>query len=188
MIEPLYATALFLIHTIFSLYAFVLGLRLLLVWVYADYYQPLVQFVVKLTQKPLTPFRKIFPIKKNIEWGTLIFLALWLALKIICLGLLGAGIPNILGLGVLILAELFKLFLSIYFYAIVLQALFSWIPTYSPMIALLEQITAPVMKPIKKLIPPIAGIDISPIPALILISAAQLLLVDYLFILGSHLS
>lgn len=188
MTEPLYTAALFLIHTIFSLYAFVLGLRILLVWVYADYYQPLVQFVVKVTQKPLTPFRKLFPLKKNIEWGTLVFLMLWLALKIILLSLLGFGLPKPLGILALTLSETLKLFLVIYFYAIILQVIFSWLPIYSPMLGLLNQLTSPIMRPIKRWIPPIAGLDLSPIFAMIILTLGQLLLVDYLFLLGKQLS
>ena len=64
------------------------------------------------------------------------------------------------------------------FWLIIIQAILSWVqPGYNPNLALFHQLAEPVLAPFRRFIPPIAGLDLSPIAALIAIKLAQILLV-----------
>lgn len=180
---------LFLVSTLFDLYLFVLALRLMLVWARADYYNPLSQFVIKLTQWIINPLRKIIPNVKNIELSTVIVFLLFEMIKFYLIFLLTQGMPKPLGVLILSIADGLKTLLNIFFYAILAQAVLSWIHSpYSPIRNMLNQITYPLMRPFQRLIPPIAGMDISPIPVMIVLQLLIIILVTPLLGFGMRLA
>jgi YggT family protein len=101
------------------------------------------------------------------------------------MGLVLAGMANPIGLLVLSSADMLRSVLNLFFYAILFQAIMSWFSSpYSPISQLLAKITDPIMRPLHRAIPPVSGIDISPIPAMILLQLAQILIVGPLFSRG----
>jgi YggT family protein len=166
--------AIYLISTLFSLYLSLVMLRFLLQLVRADFHNPLSQFVVKVTTPPLRLFRRFIPGVAGIDLASIVLL---LGLQMLMLWLMhlasGRGI-NIGGLVVLSLAELISLTLSIYLIAIIAQVILSWLGPqgYNPIAGVLYSLTEPVMRPARRLLPPMSGIDLSPI---IVILALQLL-------------
>ena len=174
----------FLINTLFDLYLFVLVVRFILVWIHADYYHPVTQFIIKLTQKPVLLLKKILPNIQRIEISSLALILLLETVKYFFIIRLNFGFLSPSGLFILASADSLKLFASTFFYAILLQAILSWIQPYSPVAELLHQFTSPIMRPIQRWMPPIAHFDLSPIPALIGLQLFIMLIVNPLMGMG----
>lgn len=189
MSDPLNNAGIFLVTTLFDLYLFILAIRLILVWVRADYFNPLSQITVKLTNPLITPLRRIIPNIANLELATLLSIIVFEMLKFLLIGIMTSGMPNISGLFILAFADTLKIVLNIFFYGILIQALLSWLqPGYSPMTQILMKITSVILRPIQRVIPPVAGFDISPIPALIGLQLLTILLVSPLFGIGLRIA
>ncbi len=175
MLSPIKNALLFLIQMVFDLYLLVLMVRLILFWSKSNYFNPITQTVIKLTQRIINPLRRIIPNYKNLETATLVTIFIIESIKYFLLGLIAYGVQNSVGIFFLAFIEMIKLLLNTFFYAILLQAILSWVNAgYSPLGEVLAQITSPIMRPLRRLIPPVGGFDISPIPALI---GLQLLLI-----------
>ena len=162
----------YLISTIIGLYIIIVLLRFLLQWVKADFYNPLSQFIVKATSPVLIPMRRIIPGLFGLDIASLL-----LAYTLQCIEnvLLFAirGIPlNPLFLLWHSIGSLLSILLYIYFFAIMVQVIISWISPgqYNPAIALIHRITEPVMQPARKILPPFSGFDLSPLLVFIVLN------------------
>jgi len=175
---------LFLISTLFNLYILVLIIRLILAWAKADYSHPITQLVVRLTSFIIKPMKKFLPDIGGIELSTLVLIILVEVIKYFVITLLSFGLPNVIGLLILAIGDSIKLILEILFYAILLQAILSWVQPGSPINHVLNKLTSPIMRPLQRVIPPVAGIDISPIPALIILQLLIIIVVNPLLGLG----
>lgn len=174
MPNTLQTALLFLIDTVFSLYIGILVVRAILVWVGANYFDPLTQFVIRCTNFISKPLRRVIPNYRNIEISTLLLIFTLEIVKYLLIGFITYGVPNIVGILILSLGDIIRLFLLVFFYAIILQAIFSWVQPYSPVNRALHQFTSPIMQPLHRIVPPVGGFDITPIPALIIL---QLLII-----------
>lgn len=189
MVSQFNSSGLFLVKTLFDLYIFVLMLRLILAFVRADFHHPLTQFVVKLTQFIIAPLRKILPNIGNIETSSLVLIFVLETIKFMLIGILFIGTPNIVGAFVLGLGDALNQLINIFFYAILISVILSWVQgPYSPASVLINQITLPIMQPLRRIIPPIGGMDITPIPAMILLQLLGILLVAPIMQFGTHLA
>ena len=155
----------YLISTIIGLYIIIVLLRFLLQMVRADFYNPLSQFIVKATSPVLKPMRRIIPGLFGVDIASLL---LAYGLQVIENALLFAfkGISlNPLFLLWYSIGSLLTLLLYIYFFAILIQVIVSWVSpgTYNPVTAIIHQISEPVMRPARKILPPFSGMDLSPI-------------------------
>lgn len=172
----------FLIQTLFGLYILVIMLRFLLQWVKADFYNPLSQFVVKVTNPPLLPLRKIIPGLFNLDMAALVLALALQIVEYLLIGQMTGQSVSFIALILLSLLALVKLVLYIFLVSIIIEAVFSWINpgSYNPMIAVIHQLNAPLLRPARRLIPPVGGMDLSPLAVLIVL---QLLImaVPYLF-------
>jgi YggT family protein len=184
MSDTLRAATLFLITTVFNLYLFVLMVRLILAWVNADYFHPATQFVLKCTNFLVKPLKTYIPNYRRLETATLVCILVIAAIKFFFISLLSFGLPNVVGLLILSVTDALKLLLETFFYAIFLQAILSWLQPGSPIARVLDQFNAPIMHPLQRLIPPVGGFDISPIPALIILQLLILVLVKEFIYLG----
>ena len=165
---------LFLINTIFDLYLFVLMVRIILVYVGANYFDPITRFIIKLTDFIVKPVRRFIPNVKRFELASILILFVLEIFKFLLVLLISFGTLNVLGLLLLALGDILKRLFITFFYAVLVQVILSWLQPYSPMNRLLYQFIAPVSRPFQRLIPPISGIDITPIFVLILL---QLLII-----------
>jgi len=170
----------FLIQSVFELYLFVLIIRLLLAFAHMHYFNPVVQLVTRLTQPIINPLRKFLPNFRNIELSTVALILVLELIKLFLLSMINGSplfIPVLLYVAV---TESLKLLCSILFYAIIIQVILSWLQStqYRQTAAseVLTAITSPIIRPIQRIIPPVAGFDISPIPALILLQFIMKLL------------
>ncbi|MEM7466958.1 MAG: YggT family protein [Pseudomonadota bacterium] len=170
----------FLIEFIFGLYILAVMLRFLLQFIRADFYNPLAQAIVTVTNPPLRPLRRIIPAFRTIDTSSLV---LMLALQIIAtlLILLLRGLaPNPIGVLVMAIGELAGKAVYILLFSIFIQVIASWIApgNYNPVLTLLDSITAPLMRPARRLIPPIGGLDLSPMAAVLVLYLALMLIVQ----------
>ncbi|MDH5469602.1 MAG: YggT family protein [Gammaproteobacteria bacterium] len=168
----------FLISTLFSLYILAVMLRFLLGMVRADFYNPISQFLVKITNPLLVPLRKIIPGAGKVDVAAII---LMLVLQLIMLAIIVAlrGVtPPLLTLLLAAIGELVILAINIFLFAIIVQVIISWVNpgSYNPVNGLLNSLTSPVMRPIQRLLPPMSGIDLSPLFALIGLQVLKMLI------------
>ncbi len=172
----------FLIETLFDLYIIVLMLRFILQQVRADFYNPISQFIVKATDPVLKPARKLIPGFGGIDVATIVVIVAFIAIKIFIIALLSGYSPSVLALLVTGIRDFITLALNIFIFAIIIQAILSWInpDPYNPVAGVLFSITRPVLTPFRRLIKPVGGLDLSPLIALIALMFIERL-VSYLF-------
>lgn len=173
------ASANFLIGALFGLYILAVMLRLLLQWVRADFYNPISQFIVRITNPTVIPLRRIIPSVGRVDTGSVILLLVLQAIELVLSYIVAGHTFTAAGVAVGTAAGLLGLLLNIFIFSILIQAVFSWIGpgTYNPLTSLLHYLTTPVLAPIQRLIPPVAGIDLSPLFAVIGLQLMQILLV-----------
>ena len=178
----------FLLDTIFGFFVFVLLARFYLQLMRAPFRNPLGQFVSELTNWLVLPARRFIPGMFGVDLAS--FLLAWLieALLLFLLYLLGgAGIVRGPGLVIgifltLSLLELVRYSLYLLIGVILIQAVISWINPYAPLAPLFNALTAPFLRPFRRLIPPIGNVDLSPLFALVV---AQLLLIPLEYVARS---
>lgn len=172
----------FLIRTLFELYILAVMLRFLLQWTRADFYNPISQFLVKVTNPLLRPLRRVIPGIAGLDMAAVV---LMLVLEMVALGLVamlrGGGIGPA-GLILWSVAELVSLAFNIFIFSIIIQALLSWVNpgTYNPVAGLLYSLNAPLLRPFSRLLPPISGIDLSPLFAILALQVVKMLVVPLL--------
>jgi len=169
----------FLVDTLLSLALFVVLARLLLQWARADFRNPIAQAIVRLTNPLILPLRRVLPPIGKVDTASVVAVILVAIIKRgILFALTGYGTPGLEVWLQAIAVELVQALLRTYFYAILLYALLSLIAPggYSPLQSVLASICEPILRPFRRLIPPIAGIDLSPLWAVIAIQALLLLL------------
>ncbi len=172
----------FLIQTLFGFYILAVMLRFLLQCVRADFYNPLVQFLVRITNPPLLPLRRIVPGYRGLDLASVVLaFALQLA-EVLLVTLLLDRSASVGGLLLLTVAELLKLLINIYLWSVVIQAVLSWFnpDPYHPAARVLAQLTAPLLRPARRLLPPISGVDLSPMLVIVALIFVSLLLQDFL--------
>jgi YggT family protein len=172
------AALLYLIDTLLSLAQLCFLLRLLLQWARADFRNPLLRAIVQLTSPALVPLRRLLPAIGRLDTAS-VLVVIALALLRVSMGSLlsGTGLPPWLLWVEVATLQILRLVLWTYFFAIVLYATLSFIApgTYSPAQALLNSLCEPVLRPFRRLIPPLANLDLSPLWAGILIQALLIL-------------
>ncbi len=169
-----------LINMLFSLYLFVLLIRILLPAVRADYYNPFSQFIIKLTQPLLAPLQKILPHTQRFDTAAVLLLWVLTCLKIwILFGLLLSTKISVWGGALFAIAQILEMLVQFYFFAIIIQSILSWIQprTHTSFGIILHQLTEPLLAPARRHIPPIAGLDISPLVVLIVLQLLNIVIV-----------
>lgn len=181
----------FLIQFIFGLYILAVLLRFLLQLVRADFYNPISQFLVTLTNPPLRPLRRLIPGLWGIDLASVLLLLVLTGLQWLLIYLLTTHTyPAPLGLVVYSLADLLKLTLYVFYGALLIRIIVSWINPYSqqnPALNLVVRLTEPLMRPARRLLPATGGIDFSPILVFLALGLAQILVLQPLLLLGQGL-
>ena len=169
----------FLVQTLFGLYILAVMLRLLLQMVRASFYNPLSQFLVKITNPVLVPLRRIIPGIAGFDVASLVLL---LALQLMQLVLIALMLDQGLGIGgllVLAIAKLIGLLVNVFFFSILIQVILSWVRPGddSPVSALIYSLNEPLLGPARRMLPPMGGFDLSPILVMIGLQLLSLLVV-----------
>ena len=179
----------YLVQTVLSLYLLAMLLRFVLQLVRADFYNPICQFLVKITNPLVIPLSKVIPGFGGMDMASLLLALLLQLAGIVALLLInGLGLPNVLLLLAWSALGVIGLLVNIYFFALLAMIILSWVAPGSnhPAIYLLFQITEPVMAPFRKALPAMGGMDFSPILLFILINIIQIALRHMAAGIGLH--
>jgi YggT family protein len=169
----------FLIETLAGLVAFVCLLRLLLQLSRADFRNPVARAVLQLSNPLILPLRRIVPPLGRLDSATALAVLLVMAVKLLLLQWLIGGVPaRPWHLLLQLLVQVAQLLLNTYLWAIMLHALLSMLApdSRSPGQSILYSLCEPVLRPIRRRIPAISGLDLSPLWALIAIQVALIIL------------
>lgn len=177
------SAGLMLVNTLINVYLFVLMLRFLLQFSRADYYNPVSQAVIKATRPVVAPLQRIFRPRGRFDPASLVAGLLIKGITIfVLLKLAGIGMPPIQGVLVASLAGVLSAILDIYFFALIIMIILSWVAPQAshPGAILIHQLVEPIMAPVRKVIPPLGMIDLSPIVVFIAINLVDSLVVGAL--------
>ncbi len=175
MASYLQSPLLFLIESLLGLYLTALLLRLLCQLVGVSYYNPLVQFIARITRPAILPFLPLLPRIGRFDLATFAALILVALLKHLILLWLQGGTVSLGAATAIGLLDIANLLFAIYIYGILAYALLSWFPIgYGhPLVQLLEELFDPILDRFRQIVPPIGGIDLSPLIALIALEALR---------------
>ena len=175
----------FLVRVLFGAYALVLMLRFLLQLTRADFHNPVSQFLVKATTPVLHPVRRFVPGYRGIDTASLILVWVVKSLEILLIILLtGIGTSPLIAI-LWSLPQIVELAINVFLFAILVQVILSWVNPggYNPVAPLVESLTAPLIVPLRRRLPPMGGLDFSPMVAMIGLVVLKMLLLPPLQVL-----
>lgn len=171
----------FLVNTLFDLYLMVVILRIWLQAARADFYNPFSQFIVKATQPIIAPLRRVIPSMGRLDTASILLALIVVALKYTLLSLMvGAAldVPSILLISVV---SVFKEAGVLLFWMLILRAILSWVSQgQNPIEMVMVQLTEPFLGPIRRIIPPMGGLDLSLLVLMIILNFLNILMVQYI--------
>ena len=187
-----------IINTLFDLYILLVLLRFLLQMLRADFYNPVSQFIVKLTTPPLKMMRRVIPSVGGQDAASIVLCLLLIYAKFLLMRALSIPAVHIGGVmaplsvsygGLLVfsIADLVALLLTVFLVAIIIKVILSWVNPghYNPVIGLVDRLAEPVLRPVRKIVPPIGGLYLSPLFATLLVLVAKMLIVPPIIYLGN---
>lgn len=171
--------ATFLITTLFGLYLLAVMLRFLFQLTRADFYNPISQFIVRITNPLLLPLRRVIPGVAGIDLASVVLMMLIQTLELSLTYWISGYGPHFAGLIVLAIGKLLSLAVSIFFFSILIQVIISWVNpgAYNPITSLLYSLNEPLLAPARRMIPPLSGLDLSPLVVIIILQLVSYLVV-----------
>ncbi len=168
----------FIVKTLTQLYLLLLLLRFWLPWLRADFRNPIAQGILRFTSPLIVPVRRLLPSVGRIDTATMLVTFVLQFLTIFALlALFGRAVaPGLIALAAVL--ELAILSLNLFFFAVIVKIVLSWVAphTYNPITALVATIAEPILKPFRRIIPSVGGLDISPVLVIILLQATIIFL------------
>jgi len=166
----------YLLRFVFDALLVILIMRVWLQWVKADFYNPLSQFIVKVSNPLVVPFRRIIPGFGGFDLATIVVAYTVATLKFVILAALAGENLGLLAfyIGLLVLVKQAGVML---FFIMIIMAIMSWVVQgYNPTLMIFHQLTEPFLAPIRRIIPNIGGLDLSMIAAFLVINVINILL------------
>jgi YggT family protein len=168
---------LFILDTVCGFLTLALLVRFALQWARASFRNPLGQFIVAVTDWMVRPVRRVVPGLFGLDLASLLLAWLWQVIyQGIALGLSGVlfAVTPAPALVVLLLAalEVAKIGLYLVMGAVLVAAVFSWVNPYAPLAEVFNSLTRPLLRPFRRFIPPVGGVDLSPLALLLVLQIA----------------
>ncbi len=178
-----------LLEFIFSILVGLIVLRVLLQLVRANFQNPICQFLYKASNPVLMPLRRIIPAWRRLDLAGVVLAWVLLLLKRLLIFAMLGTLPSLAGLALIAFADLIGFVLMLMLILIIVRAILSFVASdsYHPVVPLIHQLTEPVLKPVRKRMPVLGGLDLSPMLVLLAIMLLQALLVAPLLDLGLRL-
>lgn len=171
----------FLIRTLFDLYLMVVILRIWLQLARADFYNPFSQFIVKATHPLVAPMRRILPSLGRFDTASVVLALLVVIIKVSLLSLIAGGGIDILLFLMFASVSVIKKAGMLLFWMLIFRAILSWFNQgYNPIVMVMSQLTEPVLAPIRRIIPPMGGLDLSVMLVIIAMNFLNMLLAQYI--------
>ena len=168
--------AVFLGDTLFTFFVFLLLARFHFQWLRVPFHNPAGEFVLAATSWMVMPVRRIIPGLRGYDIPTL--LLAWV-LQVVSLfaqiAILG-GEPRAVPVIAVAFVDLVRYSIYLLVFAVIVQAVLSWVRTYSPFSPVLEAMTRPFLRPFRRFIPPLGGFDLTPLALLIVLQVALIVL------------
>lgn len=168
----------YLVDTVFAFFVLLLLARFHFQWLRVPFRNPLGEFVLATTSWMVMPVRRVIPGLAGLDTATLLLawllqcLAIWIKASIV-------GVePSLLALVGVAALDLLRYSLYILVFAILVQVIFSWINPYAPMAPVFNAMTAPFLRPLRRFIPPLGGIDLTPLVLLVIIQIVLIVLAN----------
>jgi len=171
----------FVVNAVAQLYLFVLLLRILLPWLGADYRNPITQAIMKITSPVVVPLRRIIPPVGRVDTATVLVAFIIQYLLILLILLIFGRTADIGTIALTAVVDLVLLLLRLFVFAIIIRVILSWISPggYNPALAIIHALTDRVLLPFRRIIPPLGGLDLSPLVAIILITAVTIVVAGF---------
>ena len=171
----------FIIRTLTELYLLILLMRFWLPLFRVDFRNPVAQGVLRLTSPLVIPLRRVIPSFGKIDTSTLTAALIIQYLLISLLLQLRGAEASAAAIAVQSIVELAILSLNMIFFVILIRIILSGVSphSYNPVTTMLATIAEPILRPFRQLVPPIGGLDISPIFAIVLLQAGVIILQSY---------
>lgn len=170
----------FLINTFFDLYLMVVILRIWLQLARADFYNPFSQFIVKATHPLIAPMRRVLPSMGRFDTASFVLALLVVIAKLLLISLIAGGGFDILLFLLFALVSVVKKAGVLLFWMLIIRAILSWFNQgYNPIVMIMDQLTEPVLAPVRRIIPPIGGLDLSVMVVIIGMNFINMLLAQY---------
>lgn len=166
--------AVFLVDTVVAFIVFLLLARFHFQWLRVPFRNPVGEFVLALTTWIVLPARRVIPGLKGLDLATLLLawtlqaLGLWIQISI------SGAQPGPLAIVMVALVDLLRYSLYILVFAVIVQAVMSWINPHAPLAPVFDAMTRPFLRPLRRFVPLIANVDLTP---LILLVVLQVLLI-----------
>ena len=172
MTENFSNAGVYLIQTFFGIYFILIMVRFLMQVARVDFYNHLCQGIVKITDPAIKPLRRILPTVRGVDFATLTVAFVVQLIAVALVMLIVGGYPFLPEYIAWVFLGMFSIIFDIYFFALLIMVISSWIAPYSnhPALTLINQLTEPLCKPARKLLPPMGGIDFSIILVFVFIS------------------
>jgi len=164
-----------LVDVVTSFFVYTLLLRFLFQWLRVPFRHPIGEFVMAVTNWIVVPARRVIPALLGLDLASFLLawltqaLALWALYAIAGLSL--ASSPDIAAaiLAALSLIDLARYSLYIFVFCLIVQAVMSWVNPYSPMAPIFDALNRPFLRPIRRFLPPLGNVDLSPLVVIVLI-------------------
>ena len=168
---------LFVLDSVCGFLTLALLARFAMQWTRAPFRNPLGQFIVAVTDWMVRPLRRVLPGLFGLDMASLLLAWLWqVVYQGIALGLSGmlfaVSAAPILLVALLALLEVAKISLYLVMGAVLISAVFSWVNPYAPLADVFNTGTRPLLRPFRRVIPPIGGVDLSPLALLLVLQVA----------------
>jgi YggT family protein len=183
----------FLIETLAGLFTVALLVRFYMQWARAPQRNPVADFVNALTNFAVLPARRFIPGLWGLDLATLLvawlvqFLELLLVLMLGGYPLYADPVQALAAIALLAIVRLLRLGLYILMVALIVQAVLSWVNPYSSVAAVANVLTRPFLRPVQRVVPQIANVDLSPLVLIIICQLILMLPIAYLEVLFMRL-
>jgi YggT family protein len=168
----------YLISTLFEVYLYIVIVRMILQVVRADFYNPISQLIWQLTQPIVRPLQHVFPKWRQYDTAAVVLLvSVAIVYVFVATAMLGYSVSVAGAIGYALL-KLIVLALNLYTFALVIQAILSWVGpgVNNPAGSILWSINEPLLRPVRRVIPPFSGLDLSPLVVIVALQFVKLLI------------
>jgi YggT family protein len=159
----------FLVDTVAGFFVFVLLARFHFQWLRVPFRNPVGEFVLATTSWLVVPTRRVVPGLAGLDLATLLLaFAVQLASLWAQAAMVGAE-PALGTLAALAAVDLVRYSIYILIFALIVQAVLSWVNPYTPLAPAFDTITRPFLRPLRRFVPPVGNVDLTPLILLVIL-------------------